>query len=113
MQTGAGHYEEPYIFEILRGFLMVYDINAIELKYATNWDNLLPQRKPRLSPSRRKMSIKDISADYEAGGSLRELAAKYGVDKKTVALQLKRAGVKLRLPGCNVWRQPLGGTDAL
>jgi hypothetical protein len=76
--------------------------DPIELKYATNWDNPLPKRKPRMSPSRRKMDIKVVAVDYKAGGSLRELAAKYGVDKKTVALQLRKAGVELRLPGCNV-----------
>jgi hypothetical protein len=76
--------------------------DPIELKYATNWDDPLPKRKLRLPPSRRKMDIKRVAADYAAGGSLRELAAKYGIDKKTVALQLRKAGVELRLPGCTV-----------
>jgi hypothetical protein len=81
--------------------------DPIELKYDTKWDNPLPKRKPLLSPARRKMNIKTVAADYEAGGSLRELAAKYGVDKKTVALQLRKVGVELRLPGCNVQVGPL------
>jgi hypothetical protein len=53
------------------------------------------------------MDIKEVSADYAAGQSLRGLAAKYGVDRKTVALQLKKAGISLRLPACNVQRGPL------
>jgi uncharacterized protein YidB (DUF937 family) len=47
--------------------------------------------------------IEVLTADCKAGGSLRELAAKYGIDKNTVASQLRKAGVVLRLPGCNVW----------
>jgi hypothetical protein len=81
--------------------------DPIELKYATKWDNPLPNRKPLLSPARRKMNIKAVVADYEAGASLRELATKYGVDKKTVALQLREVGVELRLPGCNAHIGPL------
>lgn len=57
---------------------------------------------PRLSPARRMLNIDVLAADYRAGGSLRELAAKYGTDRKTVALQLKKTGVVLRLPRCNL-----------
>jgi len=76
--------------------------DPIELKYATKWDDPLPKCKPLLSPSRTKLKIEVLVEDYKAGGSLRELAAKYGIDKKTVALQLRKAGVELRLPGCTV-----------
>ena len=76
--------------------------DPIEAKYLARWNDD-PLHKPRLSPYHRKMNIKDLAADYVTGKSLRELAAKYGVDRKTVALQLRKAGVVLRLPGCNVW----------
>jgi hypothetical protein len=76
--------------------------DPIELKYATKWDNPLPKRKPIMSPSRKKPKIEMLISDYQAGGSLRELARKHGIDKKTVALKLRKAGVELRLPGCNV-----------
>jgi hypothetical protein len=92
------------VIKIQRAYQSIHGMqDPIELKYATNWDDPLPKRKPRLSPSRRKMDIKVVSADYKAGGSLQELAAKHGVDRKTVALQLTKAGVDLRKPGCNVW----------
>jgi hypothetical protein len=79
--------------------------NLQDLKGGYELNPIREQRhkpKLRLSPSRRKMDIKDVTADYKAGGSLRELAAKYGVDRKTVALQLRKVGVTLRLRGCNV-----------
>jgi hypothetical protein len=60
--------------------------------------------KPKLSPARRSMEIYKLAEGYEAGQSLRQLAAKYCVDRKTIALQLRKVGVKLRLPGSNVHR---------
>jgi hypothetical protein len=52
--------------------------------------------------------IKAMTDDYiKEGKSTRELAAKYKINRKTVALQLKKAGVTLRLPQCNVWTGPL------
>ena len=93
----------PASIKIQRAYQSLHGMqDPIELKYATKWDDPLPKRKPRLSPSRRKLKIEVLVADYEAGGSLRELAAKYGVNRKTVALQLRKAGVVLRLPACNV-----------
>jgi hypothetical protein len=53
------------------------------------------------------MNIKEIAAGYGAGWSLRELAAKDGIDKKTVALQLKKSSVVLRLPQYNIRAGPL------
>jgi DNA invertase Pin-like site-specific DNA recombinase len=60
------------------------------------------EHKILLSPARRRLNIDVLIAQYEAGRSLRELATEHGVDRKTVALQLRKAGVVLRLPGCNV-----------
>jgi len=80
--------------------------DPIEAKYATRWDDPLPQH--RQSPALRKLNIKVVAAEYEAGQPLRELAAKFGVDRNTVALRLRKAGVILRLPACNVYIGPLG-----
>jgi hypothetical protein len=66
-----------------------------------------PEHKTLLSPARRRLNVDVLIAQYEAGKSLRELAVEHGVDKKTVALQLKKAGVVLRSPACNVQRGPL------
>jgi hypothetical protein len=91
---------------IQRAYQSLHGIqDPIEAKYRTQWDNPLPKR--RFSPSRRKMDIKDVAADYTAGQSLRELATKYGVDRKTVALRLRKSGVELRLPRCNLHVGPL------
>ena len=96
------------VIKIKRAYQSIHGMqDPIELKYATKWDNPLPHHKPRLSPARRKLDIKGLAADYQTGWSLRELAAKYGIDKKTVALQLRKATVVLRLPGCNVHVGPL------
>ncbi len=81
--------------------------DPFEARYLARWNDD-PLHKPRLSLYRRKINIDDLAADYGAGKSLRELAAKYGVDRKTVALQLRKAAVELRLPGCNVWVCALG-----
>lgn len=61
-----------------------------------------PNIKPLLSPARRALDVNELALEYKAGRSLRQLAAKYGIDRKTVALQLRKVGVPLRSPGCNV-----------
>jgi hypothetical protein len=98
LQNLAGSIKIQRAYQSLHGMQ-----DPIELKYATKWDDPLPLRKPRLSPYRRRLKIEVLVEGYKAGESLRELAAKYGVDRKTVALQLRKAGVELRLPGCNVY----------
>ena len=58
----------------------------------------------RFSKSRRALNIELMKREYADGQSLRQLAAKHKVDRKTVALQLRKAGVVLRKPSSNVWR---------
>jgi helix-turn-helix protein len=56
----------------------------------------------RLSPARRALDICKLAADYKAGWSLRQLAEKNGICRETVTLQLRKAGVAIRLRGSNV-----------
>jgi hypothetical protein len=64
-------------------------------------DLITPQRFKRI---RRMPSAELLKREYAKGQSLRQLAVKHKVDRKTVASRLRKAGVKLRKPSCNVWK---------
>lgn len=61
--------------------------------------------KLRLSPARRALDIDELTGNYKAGWSLRQLAQKNGICRDTVTLQLRKAGITIRRPGCNVRMQ--------
>jgi hypothetical protein len=57
----------------------------------------------RLSPARRALNIEKLVEDYKSGWSLRQLAQKNGICRETVTLQLRKAGVEIRLRGSNIY----------
>jgi DNA-directed RNA polymerase specialized sigma24 family protein len=54
-----------------------------------------PRRQRRLTPDQ----AAELVAEYQAGADLKELAARWGVHRTTVAGHLGRAGVELRRQG--------------
>lgn len=65
----------------------------------------LPRRPARNRTSaKRDAETKRMYADYEAGMSLREVAAKYGYTAPTVSLRFRRAGLLCHLAGKPSWK---------
>lgn len=54
------------------------------------------RRHPSAPVQRVQVTADDIAAEYEAGASLVQLAAKYGVSRGTIARRIKAQGVSLR-----------------
>jgi hypothetical protein len=87
-------------------------VQTMETRSVSEQVESSPPARLLLSPTRRALDTGALAADYTSGGSLRELAAKYGIDRKTVALQLRKSGIALRLPGSNLHRGPLFNRSA-
>jgi len=61
----------------------------------------IPRPKPHTSRSLKHPQVDALVAGYEAGRTMKELAAEYGINRMTVSAHLRRAGAALRRPGLN------------
>jgi uncharacterized protein (DUF433 family) len=59
----------------------------------------IPRPTPRTSRPLKPAHVKDLVAGYEAGKSMKELAAEFGIDRRTAATYLRRSTVALRRIG--------------
>jgi hypothetical protein len=82
-----------------------YEAARASIEHGSPTHKIVHARRP--SKARRALNIELLKREYTDGQSLRQLAATHKVDRKTAASRLRKAGVTLRLPSCNVHRGPL------
>lgn len=61
----------------------------------------VPQPRQRTAKPLKPAQVDALVAGYEAGKTMNELAAEYGIHRVTVSSNLRRAGTSLRRPGLN------------
>lgn len=88
--------------DLVRAYLDGSSIDALagrfELHRTTIMDHLERRGVDRRKVARKMTdgSVRDAAKRYEAGGSLKVVAAQYGVDARTLAREFRRAGVPIR-----------------
>lgn len=77
------------------------------LRLAQNWHNSVSRRRPLPTPAYRTMprlkpeQAQQVIAGYRAGATVYELAAKFGINRKTVSRALHREQIPMRMVGLN------------
>jgi DNA-binding CsgD family transcriptional regulator len=72
-----------------------------------HWSGRIPRSKPRTTRPLKPAQVDALVRGYEAGQTMSELAAEFGINRLTVSRHLRRVGVILRRTGLG----PLGANE--